>query len=159
MLLRRGVRALRLFGRPNPIVSGYEDNTGLHSTMSGSIHIPWHPEEMKKYSGCLSTRSYDGIRRFSEKFRAADLFIAAGDLTCQKWCYDFQCSGRDPDCEARTAFFDDTTLKWTHGPKPIPSRSPFHGCQQHVLLCTQVAIAMIPICFICRLVSRRWLLR
>ena len=37
------------WGRKDPIIGSYEDNTGLHTNMANNRHVNWHPEEMKKY--------------------------------------------------------------------------------------------------------------
>lgn len=115
ILHRRGVRVLRLFGRTDPIIGGFEDDTGLHTRMSRNVHIPWHPEEMKKYTECLSS----GHDMFEELHRLAEAFsnssaepVKHGGLRCEKWCYQFRCRGRDVSCERHAAVWDPAASRW-----------------------------------------------
>jgi len=120
MLHQRGVKVLRLFGRTDPIIGGFEDDTGLHSRMTKSVHIEWHPEEMKKYQMCLSSRHsiFESLHRLAEAFRNASVpVVRHGELRCNKWCYRFQCPGRDVSCERRAAVWDKATFGWIQPPK------------------------------------------
>jgi len=56
---------------------------------------------------------FEGLHLLAEAFSNTSApAVQHGELRCDKWCYRFQCSGRDVSCERRAAVWDPAASVW-----------------------------------------------